>query len=397
MEIQLPRGFYVAGLHCGMKGNPTREDLTLMKCGAPAVAAGVYTQNRVRAAPVEFCARRTPSNQIQAVVVNSGCANACTGDQGDRDTEQMARWTAQACGVAHDSVLVMSTGIIGELLPMEKLQAGIPATAEHLATDNAALVAAARGILTTDTVHKIAGHTLTLGNQTISITGIAKGSGMIGPNMATMLGLVMTDASLTPEDAQRLLGDVTTETFNCVSVDGHTSTNDTVLLLASGKASPQPLAGDELEEFRKGLFAVCEQLAKAIADDGEGATHLITVDVVGCASRQDAFEIAKAVANSPLVKTAIAGHDPNWGRIVSAAGYSGVQFAPAEVSLLLNETLLYEGGQPVSFNAVKVSESMRDQRDTQIVLKFRSGDQQCRFWTCDLTNEYVHINADYHT
>jgi glutamate N-acetyltransferase/amino-acid N-acetyltransferase len=252
-------------------------------------------------------------------------------------------------------------------------------------------------MLTTDTVHKLAGRQLKLGGRTIQITGMAKGAAMIGPNMATMLGLVLTDAPLTSESAQQLLSGVADRTFNCISVDGHMSTNDTVLLVANGAAGGAPLAGADLETFHKALEETCAELAKAIPVDGEGATHLIVLDVQGCATQEAARTIARTVANSALVKTAIHGADPNWGRIVSAAGYAGIEFNPAGVNLTINGFSLYERGAPVEFDAERVSNSIRGNRDTDVVLTFSEGKAGIRFWTTDLTAEYVRLNADYHT
>jgi glutamate N-acetyltransferase/amino-acid N-acetyltransferase len=252
-------------------------------------------------------------------------------------------------------------------------------------------------MLTTDTIHKLAGRTVSIGGREIQITGMAKGAAMMGPNMATMLALVMTDANLTPPDAQKALTTATNDSFNCMSVDGHMSTNDTVLLMANGEAGGDPLSGSDLAEFQKSLDEVCVELAKAIAGDGEGATHLVTIEIGGCATRETALEIAKTVANSPLVKTALHGADPNWGRIVSAAGYANVPFDPKGVTLHLNGFLLYEKGAPVEFDGKTVSQSIRDNRDTLIQLDFSEGTASRRFWTADLTAEYVRLNADYHT
>ncbi len=393
MSGLLPEGFRIAGVHCGMKLK--REDVALIVTDEPAVAAGVYTQNQVVAAPVVIDRQRTPSDSIRAVVVNSGNANACTGEQGDRDALEMIRLTAESVGCDAEQVLVMSTGIIGKTLPMDMLSRGIANASEQLGTDDESIEAAARGILTTDLVTKIASRTIEIDGQPVVVTGIAKGSGMVRPNMATMLSTVMTDAALTPEQAQAMLSSAVEASFNCVSVDGHTSTNDTVLLLASGAAATVDASNQAA--FARALGEVCVDLAKAVANDGEGATHLITVEVEGCGSVEDARKIAGAVADSPLVKTAVAGHDPNWGRIVSAAGYAGVPFDPAQVRLQLNGVLLYNQGCPVPFDAAVVSQSMQEQRDTLIQLRFAAGDAATRFWTCDLTTQYVHINADYHT
>jgi glutamate N-acetyltransferase/amino-acid N-acetyltransferase len=258
-------------------------------------------------------------------------------------------------------------------------------------------------MMTTDTTHKLAGRTVSVGGKEVRIAGMAKGAAMIGPNMATMLGLVMTDAALAPDVAQEALKEAVDESFNCISVEGHMSTSDTVLLVANGQAGTEPLAGDDLAVFRKALGEVCIELARSIPADGEGATHLISIEIAGCADRRGALQIAKTVADSALVKTAVAGADPNWGRIVSAAGYAGVPFDPTKVNLHLNGFLLYRDGAPVKFDAGAVSESIRSQRDTSIRLELGEGDAallgvtQVRFWTTDLTAEYVRLNADCHT
>lgn len=397
MTIPLPLGFRFAAVACGIKADPTREDLTLIVADQPAVTAGVYTMNLVCAAPVTIDRQRTPSDRIRAVVVNSGNANACTGQRGMQDAQTMAQLAATACGAAADQALVMSTGIIGVFLPMDKITAGVRAASERLAADEGAFLAAARGITTTDKSHKVAARSLELGGRTIRIAGMCKGAGMIGPRMATMLGVVLTDAPLSVPEAQASLVAAVNDSFHCISVEGHMSTNDTVLLLASGAVGGPTLSGADLEAFRAALGEVCIELAKQIPDDGEGATHLVTIDVQGAATRNDAFRIAKTVAESALVKTAIAGGDPNWGRIVSAAGYAGVPFDPSRLSLHVNGTLLYQHGTPVPFDAAAVSRSMRSQRETHVLLTLGSGDGRVRFWTSDLTVDYVKFNADYRT
>ncbi|NIP86586.1 MAG: bifunctional glutamate N-acetyltransferase/amino-acid acetyltransferase ArgJ [Planctomycetales bacterium] len=395
--MNIPQGFRLAGVHCGIKRNAQRPDITLILCDRPAVAAGVYTQNQVFAAPVQVDRERTPNDSTRVVVANSGNANACTGSQGLEDARAMCALAADACGVTDSSVLVMSTGIIGQPLPMQKIERGIRAAADQLADSEQGVLAAARGIMTTDTVPKVASRSLDLQGTTVRLLGIAKGAGMIGPRMATMLSVILTDATLDPSSAQELLDDVVQQTFNCISVEGHTSTNDTVLLLASGAAGGVGLSDGFQTAFRGAVTDLATELARAIPADGEGATHLITIDVCGCQRAEEARTIAGAVANSPLVKTAIAGGDPNWGRIVSAAGYAGVPFAAAEVDLRLNGCLLYRQGMPVAFDAQQVSASIREHRETSIELSVGSGPAAARFWTSDLTAEYVRINADYHT
>ena len=397
MANQLPQGFQAAGVYSGVKWDSSKLDLSLLVSETPAVGVGVYTQNLVCAAPVALCRERTPSEQVRAVVINSGVANACTGERGQRDAEQMTAKVAEVCGLDEQQVLVMSTGVIGEMLPMEKIGPGIETVAKQLRADEQALLAAARGMMTTDTVEKIRSRRIELDGVPICVMGLAKGAAMIGPNLATMLALVLTDAPLGIDDAQAGLIDAVEESFNCISVDGHTSTNDTVLLLANGAAGGPRLSGSALAKFQATLVEVCEDLAQSIPADGEGATHLITVEVHGCRSRTDAVKIARIIADSPLVKTAIAGNDPNWGRIVSAAGYAGVAFDPAKVSLLVNGMLLYEHGSPVAFEEETVSNSMKADRNTSIVLLLDEGTAAARFWTTDLTAEYVRLNADYHT
>ncbi len=397
MAIRVPKGYRVAGVHTGVKRDARKQDLALVVSDRNAAAAGVYTQNLVYAAPVALDRERTPSDNIRVVVANSGNANACTGERGLEDARTMARLAAEAVGAESDQALVLSTGIIGAYLPMDLISKGIKAAAAQLSAGDESLVSAARGMLTTDTVHKLAGRTTTIGGREIQITGMAKGAAMMGPNMATMLAVVYTDAPLDKQSVDRSLRAAVRDTFNCISVDGHMSTNDTVLLLANGAAGGEPLAGEDLAAFDRVLDEVCVDLAKSIPADGEGATHLITLEITGCADRDSAVQLAKTVANSPLVKTAITGADPNWGRIVSAAGYAGVPFDPAGVTLHVNGFLLYRAGAPVGFDAKAVSESIRQNRDTLIQLDFSEGSTQTRFWTTDLTTEYVRLNADYHT
>jgi glutamate N-acetyltransferase/amino-acid N-acetyltransferase len=393
----LPKGFRVAGAHAGLKRNPTREDISLVVSDLPATAAGVYTTNLVFAAPVAFDRARTPGTGFRAVAINSGNANACTGTRGLDDAAAMASAAAAALAVPEAGVLVLSTGIIGEFLPLGKIKAGIEIVAGRLGTDADAVVTAARGMMTTDTRPKLSGSSFHAAGVAHTLFGMAKGAAMVGPRMATMLGVILTDAALAPAHAQRLLGEATEQTFNCVSVDGHTSTNDTVLLLANGAAGGAALTGNGLEAFGRALVDACEALAREIADDGEGATHVLRVEVSGCRTRDDARQIARTVADSPLVKTAIHGADPNWGRIVSAAGYSGVAFDPDKLVLRLNGTLLFEHGQPVPFDADRVSESIKAARETLIELAVHAGPASIRFYSSDLTAEYVHLNADYHT
>ncbi len=397
MERRVPQGFRAAAVHCGIKSNPSKLDLTLIVGDEPFVAAGVYTQNRIFAAPVAVDRDRTPSDNMRVLVANSGNANACTGTRGMQDALEMARVAAQACHADADQALVLSTGIIGEFLPMEKIVAGTQHAAQQLGGDPAALLNAARGILTTDREEKVAGRSVQLDERRVELVGFAKGAGMIGPKMATMLGVIMTDAPLTPDAAQQVLRQAVDASFNCISVEGHMSTNDTVFLMASGKVEGPCLAGAELRTFAESVEEVCIELARMIPDDGEGATHLITIDVCGCATVDDARQIARTVALSALVKTAVAGADPNWGRIVSAVGYADVPFDPCKLELRVNGVLLFHDGAPATFDAAAVSASMRANRETYVELTLAEGDAKTRFWTSDLTVDYVKLNADYHT
>ncbi len=395
----LPAGFRAAGVACGLKSKPGVPDVGLIVSDRPATAAGVYTQNQVCAAPVELDRRRTPAADMRGIVFNSGCANACTGEQGDRDALQMTELLGHYAGFRGDQGLVMSTGIIGHTLAMAKVEAGIRAAAQALTCDASAVERVSRALMTTDTYPKRATRSLTLRGKTVTITGFAKGAGMIGPNMATMLGVLLTDAYLAPKLAGTWLREIADRSFNAISVDGHTSTNDTLLFLANGATLEEPLLA-ESDDFRAWTYAANEvavTLAKQIANDGEGATHLIEIRISGANSDADARTIASCIANSPLVKTAIAGADPNWGRIVSAAGYAPCPIDPRQTTLRLNGTLLFARGEPQVFDAMTVSHSIRSQRNVEIDLQVGGGPGTATFWTCDLTAEYVHINADYHT
>ena len=392
--MKVPLGFSMSGVHAGIKQDKTREDISLIKAESACTAAGVYTQNKVVAAPVILDRQRTPAADIRGIVINSGNANACTGEQGERDAEEMTRLAAAEFGANPEQVLVLSTGIIGEAMPMSTIAAGIKTVASQLGTEEAQVVAAARGLMTTDTIHKIAVREIPLTNGEGRVMGFAKGAAMIGPNMATMLGVILTDVALSPDEAQQLLCDAVNDSFNCISVEGHMSTNDTVLLLSSNQHQP---TDSERASLHEAIHDACIELAKAIPNDGEGATHLIQVDVSGCRTRDEAHQIARTIADSALVKTAVTGADPNWGRIVSAAGYAKVDFEPSEVCLKLNGTMLYEAGNPVAFDAEAVSASIRENRNTHIDFRLQQGDAAVTFWTCDLTTEYIHLNADYHT
>ena len=398
-DSQLARGYRFAGVHCGIRSDPERRDLALIVSDAPASVAGVFTQNRVRAAPVRICQERVPSATARGVVICSGNANACTGPQGLADARRMTDVAACALGLTQEQFLVCSTGVIGRPLPMPKVESGIVRAAMVLHPTFEALDHAARAILTTDTHPKIVSKTISLGGIDVRLTGMAKGAAMIGPNLATMLAFVFTDAPVLPADLAAATARTAGQSFNCVRVEGHTSTNDTLLVFANGQAAlgMEPLAGQQLEQFEVALAETCAALAREIAADAEGANHLITLQVEGLRTEAEARRVATAVADSALVKTAVFGADPNWGRIVSAAGYAGVQFEEEDLSLWVGETCLYKAGVPLPFDAAAASAYLKDNRAIDVRLIFTLGQARCTFWTCDLTYEYVRLNAEYTT
>ncbi len=396
-DIPLPAGFRAAGIHCGIKKDAALFDLSLFVSDQPAVAAGVFTTNLVHGAPVKVSRGRLPRSTARGVIINSGNANACTGERGNEDARWMTAEVAAQLGCQADDILVCSTGVIGRFLPRDVLQAGIPAVVGQLNATSAGFLNAARGIMTTDTFPKRSTRTGEIGGAAVRISGVCKGAAMIAPNMATMLSVIMTDALLPPADAQAMLKHAVDRSFNCISVEGHMSTSDTVLLLANGAAAGGKVSSHEHTRFQQMLDEVAMDLAQAIISDAEGADHEITIDVRGLRTRAEAYAIAKEVAESPLVKTAITGGDPNWGRIVSAVGYAGVKLEETDITLRLNDVLLYKAGTPLEFNAAEVSAALKNNRRVHIELDFPLGHEQVRFWTCDLTAEYVRLNADYTT
>jgi glutamate N-acetyltransferase/amino-acid N-acetyltransferase len=391
----LARGYRYAGLHCGIRPDPNRLDLAVVISDTPAAAAGVFTQNRVQAAPVRLCRERLPRPDARGVVICSGNANACTGERGLTDARHMAEVAAEAIACKPEQMLVASTGVIGRHLPMAQIEPGIRAAVERLQPTPAALDQAAHAILTTDTHIKVSTQTVTLPSGDIRLTGFAKGAAMIGPNLATMLAFVLTDAAVAPSDLATLARRAAEPSFNCISVEGHTSTNDTLLFFANG-TGPH-LQGDDLARLEHAALAVCTDLARAIAADAEGASHLITLTAEGLRDDAEARRVAKAVAESALVKTAVFGADPNWGRIVSAAGYAGVEFEEEMLSLWLGDMILYHEGTPQPFDAATASAYLKANRNIELRLRFSLGTGRCTFWTCDLGYEYVRLNAEYTT
>lgn len=395
-DTKLPRGFRFAGVKCGVRPDRDRLDLALVVSDRPATAAGVFTQNRVCAAPVIVCRERLPTDDARGFVVCAGNANACTGEQGLADAHEMAAAAANQVGCDERQMLVASTGVIGRMLPMPKINSGIEMAAEVLCSTPGAFRDVTQAIMTTDTRSKVVFRSMKAGGGEIRIAGFAKGAAMIGPNLATMLAFVLTDAGTEPVHLQDALVRAADRSFNCVTVEGHTSTNDSLIVMANG-ASEKQLSGADVEQFDSILAEVCTDLAKMIAGDAEGAKHMVTVEVEGLASDDDARRIAKTVAESALVKTAIYGGDPNWGRFVSAAGYAGVHFEESELSCWLGDIQLYAEGAPLPFDASTASAYLKTNRDVTVRLRFSIGSGRCTFWTCDLTPEYVRLNGEYTT
>jgi glutamate N-acetyltransferase/amino-acid N-acetyltransferase len=393
--LKLARGYRFAGVASGLRSEPGRLDLALVCSDRPASAAGVFTQNRVVAAPVQVCRQRLPAGDARGVVICSGNANACTGKRGLDDAFRMTALAAEAIECRPEQMLVCSTGVIGRQLPMDRVEKGIRQAGGELEASGAALARAARAILTTDTHIKVSSRLVSLAGHDYRLTGVAKGAAMIGPNLATMLAFLLTDAPLSAESLQPMARALAESSFNSISVDGHTSTNDSLLLFANGSGAM--LAGSDLTAFGRAAGEVCSDLARAIAADAEGASHLVRIEVEGLRNQAEAKRVAKAVADSPLVKTAMFGGDPNWGRIVSAAGYAGVAFAEGDLSLQLGPFLLYEKGTPLVMDELAAARYLRENREVVIRLVFTLGKGCSAFWTCDLTYDYVKLNAEYTT
>jgi len=394
----LAPGFRTVATACGLKKNGAL-DLTLIVADAPCSAAGVFTTNRVKAAPVLYDREvlSTSAERMRAVIANAGCANACTGDEGKVNARRMAQLAADMIGASADQVLVLSTGVIGRQLDMTKVAAGIASFTPDTWTENA--IAASEAIMTTDTHPKRAHATMQVAGQTITVAGMAKGAGMIHPGMATMLSIVTTDAAVEPALLYDALKSVSDMSFNRISVDGDMSTNDTVLLLASG-VSGVTIGQAEFAEFVEALRVVCVDLAKKIARDGEGATKLVEIRVTGAADDRMAHRVADSIACSPLVKTAIHGNDPNWGRVVCAAGYSGAAIDPDTLTLdfgLGDEQIrLVKAGMPLDVDLNAASALLR-RENVYITLDLGLGQAATTMWTCDFSKEYVEVNAHYTT
>lgn len=399
-------GYRATGVASGLKASGHR-DLAVLVAEYPCSAAAVFTQNQFRAAPVRYgqaVLERTRGEGIRAILINAGNANACTGHQGEQDAEQMVRWLETMAQLPEDSALVMSTGIIGHKLPMETIRTGLADALGQLSADEQGGAHAAEAIMTTDTVPKEALEMIDLpSGLRVSIGGVAKGSGMIHPDMATMLGVVVTDAPIDSADLNHLLKVSVNKSFNRISVDGDTSTNDTVALLARlPNEAHSALANDDLVRFGEALTQVCVDLARQIVRDGEGATKLIEVVVRGAVSDREATEVAKSMAISPLVKTAVFGNDPNWGRLIMAIGKSRARVDPGCTDVWLSalphpRVCLVRSGEPQSFDSGTLSTQLQSAVELRVEVDLGLGASESTYWTCDLSYKYVEINAEYHT
>ena len=394
--MKIPLGFKFSGVKCGIKDSGAL-DLAIISTDQNSVAAGVYTQNIVRAASIDWNRAITPSSEFRALVINSGNANACTGEQGVADNQQMAAQVADLIGATAEQVCVLSTGVIGHVLPMKKVAAGIAQAVSEADNSEEKFELASQAIMTTDKGPKTVTRAVAIGDQEVQLASMAKGAGMIGPNMATMLAVVTTDAQLSPDVAQRVLTQAADKSFNRISVEGHTSTNDALLLICTGDSGVEVAQPAQIDQFAVALEQACIELAKQIPSDGEGATHLVSIEIVGTQTDQQADQVARTIAASALVKTAISGADPNWGRIVSAAGYAGAPMDIEQTDLQLNGHYVFRSGQPIEFDEAMISRSMSENFETRIQLKLGSGSGSAMHWTSDLTVDYVRFNSEYTT
>jgi len=394
--VTAPKGFRASGIHCGVKKE--KKDLSLIVSDVPASGAAVLTTNKVQAAPVLVAKEQLRrSTTFRGIVVNSGNANACTGERGMNDAWAMAKAAAAALGADPHEVFVSSTGVIGQYLPIGKIIAGIPVAAGALSVDGGA--AAAEAMMTTDTFRKECAVRFDCNGVPATIGGMAKGSGMIAPNMATMLAFVTTDAAVAPHLLQRALLRATERSFNRISVDGDTSTNDMVVVLANGMSGAPPVtddAGVSYQTFEAALEYVLVALSKMIVTDGEGATKFVEINVTGAATEEVAVRAARAIANSNLVKTAIHGEDANWGRILAAVGYSGIDFDPSLVEIGFGNVPILRKNYTIEFSEEEAKRVLA-QKEICITVDLHQGESQASFWTCDLSKAYVDINANYRT
>ncbi|WP_373484260.1 bifunctional glutamate N-acetyltransferase/amino-acid acetyltransferase ArgJ [Acetobacterium sp.] len=397
--VTTPTGFKTGGINCGIKKSG-KNDLAMIVSEVPGATSIMTTTNVVKAAPILWCNKVMANRYKQAVVVNSGNANACTGQKGEAAVAATASKAAAVLGLQPEDVLIASTGVIGVILPVEKILSGIEALGPKLGNTEEDGDIAANTILTTDTIQKTIAVEVEIGGKSVKIGGMAKGSGMIHPNMATMLSFVTTDAKIEPTLLDKLLKETTVDTYNMISVDGDTSTNDMVTVIANGLAGNQPLQENtpDYEVFKEAFIYVHKTLAKKIIRDGEGASKFVEVEVHGTKTKDDARKLAKSVITSSLVKTALFGEDANWGRVLCALGYSGADFDPLKVSLVFSSqagmiTLLNDGS-PIAFDEDEAKKVLSE-TDIYIAVEMEDGDEKAVAWGCDLSYDYVKINGDY--
>jgi glutamate N-acetyltransferase/amino-acid N-acetyltransferase len=394
--ITTPRGYVAAGCHCGIKKNSKTKDLALVFSKRKATAAGTFTTNRLPAASVVYSKQVAEKGFARAIIANSGCANSCTGAEGLRNAEEMAKATAEKLDISPDEVVVASTGVIGEQLPIVRIREGIGTLAANLSSEGG--TDAAQAILTTDTRPKQVAVRMQSSSGPVTIGGIAKGAGMIAPNMATMLAFMTTDASLGKKPLRLALTEAVSQSFNRISVDGDTSTNDMVVILANGGPGSDVITerSSDFKPFTRALTEVCLRLAHMIVADGEGATKFVEITVRGALNDEQANLVARTIGTSNLVKTALFGEDPNWGRIMAAIGRSGADIEPDRITIFLDNLKLVSKGISAGFPREQARESLAG-KQIKITVDIGMGKGEARFWTTDLTNEYVEINADYHT
>lgn len=393
--VTFPQGFKAAGVKAGIKKSGNL-DLAVIYTEQEAAVAGTFTQNAVAAAPVLVSKDVVKGGKAHAIVANAGCANACTGETGLKNAKEMAACAAEALGCAVNEVVVGSTGVIGVNLPMEKITAGVTAAVKELSVDGSEK--AGNAIITTDTYSKACALEIELGGKKVRFGAIAKGSGMIQPNMATMLCFITTDAAIDSKLLQEALSDIVNVSFNMISVDGDMSTNDMVIVMANGAAGNAKITekGADYEKFAEALKSICVGLAQRIAADGEGATKFLTINVKGAKCFADAKTVAMSVAKSPLVKTAFFGEDPNWGRVICAVGYAGAPMVPEKTVVKFGGIAVYANGLGATFDEAKLREVMAE-HDIVIDIEMGLGDAEATVWSCDFSYEYVKINGEYHT
>ena len=391
--ITAPEGFFATGVACGLKKDG-KKDLAIICSEDSAAAAGVFTTNKVKGHSLQVTMEHIKTGYANALIINSGCANACVGEQGYKDAKEIAATAAQLLDCNPEDILVGSTGVIGKRLDMEKIKAGIEELVSGMDPDGGH--DAQEAIMTTDLIHKEIAVELEIQDSKIVIGGMAKGSGMIHPNMATMIGVITTDVNISRKLLDKALKETVKHTFNRVSVDGDTSVCDMVIIMANGLADNAGVVNEDedYEKFVSGLELVCTSLSRLIARDGEGATKLMEVVVEGAANAEDAYKAVSSIAKSPLVKTAIFGEDANWGRIITAAGYSGAEFDPNYTDIYIGNLLVCRGGSAVDFDESKASEILRN-NEIKILVKLNKGVFSDHMWTCDFSYDYVKINASY--